>query len=101
MVLAVPDEPARGRKPVLRDELAAVVAKQQYPRERLLILYLFETLLLNGVNEYYPARQGLPINQIANNQQNNNHDTHTVLHDAGIKLMLSQWMLHKSLLLSN
>jgi hypothetical protein len=35
MVLAVPDEPARGRKPVLRDELAAVVAKQQYPRERL------------------------------------------------------------------
>jgi hypothetical protein len=35
MVLAVPDEPARGRKPVLRDELAAVAAKQQYPRERL------------------------------------------------------------------
>jgi hypothetical protein len=35
MVLAVPDEPARGRKPVLRDEVAAVVAKQQYPRERL------------------------------------------------------------------
>jgi hypothetical protein len=35
MVLALPDEPARGRKPVLRDEVAAVVAKQQYPRERL------------------------------------------------------------------
>ncbi|MBN1653956.1 MAG: hypothetical protein JXA30_09285 [Deltaproteobacteria bacterium] len=35
MVLAVPDEPARGRKPVLRDELAAVVFKQQYPPERL------------------------------------------------------------------
>ncbi|MBN1653024.1 MAG: hypothetical protein JXA30_04535, partial [Deltaproteobacteria bacterium] len=34
-VLAVPDEPARGRKPVLRDELAAVVVKQQYPPERL------------------------------------------------------------------
>jgi hypothetical protein len=29
---AVPDEPARGRKPVLQDELAAIVAKQQYPR---------------------------------------------------------------------
>ncbi|MBN1655401.1 MAG: hypothetical protein JXA30_16665, partial [Deltaproteobacteria bacterium] len=28
-------EPARGRKPVLRDELAAVVVKQQYPPERL------------------------------------------------------------------
>ncbi|MBN1654723.1 MAG: hypothetical protein JXA30_13210, partial [Deltaproteobacteria bacterium] len=35
MVLAVPDEPARGRKPVLRDELAAVVVKQQHPPERL------------------------------------------------------------------
>jgi hypothetical protein len=35
MVLAVPDELARGRKPVLRDEVVAVVAKQQYPRERL------------------------------------------------------------------
>ncbi|MBN1655173.1 MAG: hypothetical protein JXA30_15500, partial [Deltaproteobacteria bacterium] len=35
MVLAVPDEPARGRKPVLRGELAAVVVKQQYPPERL------------------------------------------------------------------
>jgi protein ImuB len=35
MVLDVPDEPARGRKPVLRDEVAAVVAKQQYLRERL------------------------------------------------------------------
>jgi hypothetical protein len=46
MVLAVPDEPARGhwgdsnriapgKGPVLRDELTAVVAKQQYPRERL------------------------------------------------------------------
>jgi hypothetical protein len=45
MVLAVPDEPARGhwgdsnriapgKAPVLRDEVAAVVAKQQYPRER-------------------------------------------------------------------
>jgi radical SAM superfamily enzyme YgiQ (UPF0313 family) len=31
-----PSTPARGRKPVLRDELAAVVAKQQYPRERVL-----------------------------------------------------------------
>ncbi|MBN1656410.1 MAG: hypothetical protein JXA30_21755 [Deltaproteobacteria bacterium] len=31
MVLAVPDEPARGRTPVFRGELAAVVAKQQYP----------------------------------------------------------------------
>ncbi|MBN1653701.1 MAG: hypothetical protein JXA30_07985, partial [Deltaproteobacteria bacterium] len=29
--------PARGRKPVLRDELAAVVVKQQYPSERLRI----------------------------------------------------------------
>jgi hypothetical protein len=38
-VLAVPDEPTRGRKPVLRDESAAVVAKQQYPRERLLMVY--------------------------------------------------------------
>ncbi|MBN1655879.1 MAG: hypothetical protein JXA30_19085, partial [Deltaproteobacteria bacterium] len=38
MVLAVPDEPARGRKPVLWDELAAVVVKQQYPPERLLSL---------------------------------------------------------------
>ncbi|MBN1654716.1 MAG: hypothetical protein JXA30_13175, partial [Deltaproteobacteria bacterium] len=28
-------EPARGRKPVLRDESAAVVAKQQYPPEQL------------------------------------------------------------------
>ncbi|MBN1654254.1 MAG: hypothetical protein JXA30_10835 [Deltaproteobacteria bacterium] len=36
MVLAVPDEPARGRKPVLRDGSAAVVAKQQYPPEQLL-----------------------------------------------------------------
>jgi general secretion pathway protein H len=46
MVLAVPDDPARGHwgdsnriapglVPVLRDELTAVVAKQQYPRERL------------------------------------------------------------------
>jgi CO/xanthine dehydrogenase FAD-binding subunit len=46
MVLAVPDEPARGhwgdsnriapgKVPVLRDELTAVVAEQQYPRERL------------------------------------------------------------------
>ncbi|MBN1653120.1 MAG: hypothetical protein JXA30_05020, partial [Deltaproteobacteria bacterium] len=35
MVLAVPDAPARGRKPVLRDELAVVVAKQQDPPERL------------------------------------------------------------------
>ncbi|MBN1653900.1 MAG: hypothetical protein JXA30_09005, partial [Deltaproteobacteria bacterium] len=35
MVLAVPDEPARGRKPVLRDELAVFVAKQQDPPERL------------------------------------------------------------------
>jgi RNA polymerase primary sigma factor len=39
MVLAVPDEPARGRKPVLRDEVAAVVTKQQYPRERLRKLF--------------------------------------------------------------
>ncbi|MBN1652670.1 MAG: hypothetical protein JXA30_02725 [Deltaproteobacteria bacterium] len=31
-------EPARGRKPVLRDELAAVVAKQQVPRERISFL---------------------------------------------------------------
>ncbi|MBN1652719.1 MAG: hypothetical protein JXA30_02975, partial [Deltaproteobacteria bacterium] len=31
-------EPARGRKPVLRDELAAVVVKQQYPPERLHVL---------------------------------------------------------------
>ncbi|MBN1655480.1 MAG: hypothetical protein JXA30_17065, partial [Deltaproteobacteria bacterium] len=30
-------EPARGRKPVLRDESAAVVVKQQYPSERLLV----------------------------------------------------------------
>jgi hypothetical protein len=43
MVLAVPDEPARGRKPVLRDELTAVVAKQQYPSERLLS-FLVEVL---------------------------------------------------------
>ncbi|MBN1652215.1 MAG: hypothetical protein JXA30_00405 [Deltaproteobacteria bacterium] len=34
MVLAVPDEPARGRKPVLWNELAVVVAKQQYFPER-------------------------------------------------------------------
>jgi hypothetical protein len=50
MVLAVPDEPARGhwgdsnriapgKGPVLRDELAAVVAKHQYPRERLPSLF--------------------------------------------------------------
>jgi hypothetical protein len=43
MVLAVPDEPARGRKPVLWDELAAVVAKQQYPRERLRWGYVLAT----------------------------------------------------------
>jgi transcription-repair coupling factor (superfamily II helicase) len=43
MVLAVPDEPARGRKPVLQDELDAVAAKQQYPRER---LPLFEDMRL-------------------------------------------------------
>ncbi|MBN1654490.1 MAG: hypothetical protein JXA30_12030, partial [Deltaproteobacteria bacterium] len=35
MVLAVPDEPARGRKLVIRDELAVIVAKQQDPPERL------------------------------------------------------------------
>ncbi|MBN1655767.1 MAG: hypothetical protein JXA30_18525 [Deltaproteobacteria bacterium] len=35
MVRALPDEPARERKPVLRDELAAVVVKQRYPPERL------------------------------------------------------------------
>ncbi|MBN1652257.1 MAG: hypothetical protein JXA30_00620 [Deltaproteobacteria bacterium] len=35
MVLAVREETARGRKPVLRDELAAVVVKQRYPSERL------------------------------------------------------------------
>jgi hypothetical protein len=35
----VPDETARGRKPVLRDELTAVVAKQQYPRERLPLIF--------------------------------------------------------------
>ncbi|MBN1654179.1 MAG: AMP-binding protein [Deltaproteobacteria bacterium] len=35
MVLAVPDEPVRGRKPVFRDESAAVVAKQHYPPEQL------------------------------------------------------------------
>jgi quinone-modifying oxidoreductase, subunit QmoB len=45
MVLAVPDEPARGRKPVLRDEVAAVVAKQQYPRER---LYDFQCHYIKG-----------------------------------------------------
>jgi hypothetical protein len=50
MVLAVPDEPARGhwgdsnriapgKAPVLRDEVAAVVAKQQYPRERIRAFY--------------------------------------------------------------
>ncbi|MBN1652357.1 MAG: hypothetical protein JXA30_01130, partial [Deltaproteobacteria bacterium] len=38
MVLAVPDEPGRGRKPVLRDESAVVVAKQHYPLERLRFL---------------------------------------------------------------
>ncbi|MBN1654224.1 MAG: hypothetical protein JXA30_10670 [Deltaproteobacteria bacterium] len=31
MVLAVPDKPARGRKPVLRDELATVVTVHRYP----------------------------------------------------------------------
>ncbi|MBN1653857.1 MAG: hypothetical protein JXA30_08790 [Deltaproteobacteria bacterium] len=31
-----PSTPARGRKPGLRDELAPVVVKQQYPPERLL-----------------------------------------------------------------
>ncbi|MBN1656425.1 MAG: hypothetical protein JXA30_21830, partial [Deltaproteobacteria bacterium] len=41
MVLAVPDKPARGRKPVFRDESASVVAKQQYPTEQVLILLLF------------------------------------------------------------
>ncbi|MBN1652795.1 MAG: DUF2079 domain-containing protein [Deltaproteobacteria bacterium] len=35
MVRAVPDEPDRGRKPVLRDESAAVVVKQQHPPEQL------------------------------------------------------------------
>ncbi|MBN1652643.1 MAG: SMC-Scp complex subunit ScpB [Deltaproteobacteria bacterium] len=35
MVLAVPDEPARGRMPVLQDELAAVVVKQQVAPEPL------------------------------------------------------------------
>ncbi|MBN1655428.1 MAG: hypothetical protein JXA30_16805, partial [Deltaproteobacteria bacterium] len=41
-------EPARGRKPVLRDELAAVVVKQQYPSERL----LFERGSLENSNNY-------------------------------------------------
>jgi hypothetical protein len=40
---AVPDEPARGRKPVLRDESAAVVAKQQYPRERFYLFFSTES----------------------------------------------------------
>ncbi|MBN1655100.1 MAG: hypothetical protein JXA30_15130 [Deltaproteobacteria bacterium] len=35
MVLAAPDGPARGRKPVLRDESAAVVTLHRYPPERL------------------------------------------------------------------
>jgi len=35
MVLAVPDEPARGRKPALRAELALVVTVHRYPTERL------------------------------------------------------------------
>jgi elongation factor P len=46
MVLAVPDELARGRKPVLRDEEAAVATKQQYPRERL--PFLLERLMINS-----------------------------------------------------
>jgi hypothetical protein len=36
-VLPVHDEPARGRKPLLRDELAAVETKGQYPGEHLRI----------------------------------------------------------------
>ncbi|MBN1654113.1 MAG: hypothetical protein JXA30_10080 [Deltaproteobacteria bacterium] len=35
IVLAVPDEPDRGRKPVLHDQLAAFLAKRQYPYERI------------------------------------------------------------------
>ncbi|MBN1656603.1 MAG: hypothetical protein JXA30_22720 [Deltaproteobacteria bacterium] len=31
IVLALPDAPARGRKPGLRDDFAAFVAKQHYP----------------------------------------------------------------------
>ncbi|MBN1654150.1 MAG: hypothetical protein JXA30_10265, partial [Deltaproteobacteria bacterium] len=38
--------PARGRKPVLRDELAAVVVKQQYPPERLRKILEIAMLLL-------------------------------------------------------
>jgi O-acetyl-ADP-ribose deacetylase len=50
MVLAVPDETARGRKPVLRDEVAAVVTNQQYPRERLreVVFVLFDSLTLDA-----------------------------------------------------
>jgi outer membrane protein assembly factor BamA len=39
-VLPVHDEPDRGRKPVLRDELAAVVTQRQYPRERLQSIFV-------------------------------------------------------------
>ncbi|MBN1654475.1 MAG: hypothetical protein JXA30_11955 [Deltaproteobacteria bacterium] len=40
-----PSTPARGRKPVLRDELAVVVAKQQDPPERLPSAYLGTRIL--------------------------------------------------------
>jgi P-type Mg2+ transporter len=68
MVLAVPDEPARGRwgdsnriapgkAPVLRDEVADVVAKQQYPRERLL-------KIITG-SELHQMSDGALLNHVA------------------------------------
>jgi hypothetical protein len=65
MVLAVPDEPARGRwgdsnriapgtAPVLRDEVAVVVAKQQYPRERLRQIDVIMT-----INYYLPGHTSI------------------------------------------
>ncbi|MBN1656099.1 MAG: hypothetical protein JXA30_20190, partial [Deltaproteobacteria bacterium] len=53
--LAVPDESARGRKPVLWDESAAVVDKQQYPPEQLRFLLPGE-LTLRGVIVLKPIR---------------------------------------------
>jgi hypothetical protein len=55
-VLPVHDEPDRGRKPVLRDELAAVVAKQRYPRER--FRFMKENLL--GALHFYVMSQTAP-----------------------------------------
>ncbi|MBN1655795.1 MAG: hypothetical protein JXA30_18665, partial [Deltaproteobacteria bacterium] len=64
-------EPARGRKPVLRDELAAVVVKQQYPPERLRkslrLGTRFDTLLAGDSDPVVALspQRGLPVLRFA------------------------------------